>query len=262
MTELQPVDYLFHRLEDFGPYPQGVVPVPDRILGTAFFPGGSGLWGAGPNSPLPPMPLGGVMVLGHNFDSVAGVERSLRHAGENLNGPTWRGTLDLLDRVGIPREQCFFTNAYMGLIDGPSAVGSFPGKQNSNFVGRCRNFLHEQIVAQQPRLILTLGLPVLGVLAPLSPMLGTVWSDAKTFRKLDDRDSAIIYPARFVGVVHAVAVVALVHPAYRLINVRTRHYHGFQGDAAELQMVAEALRISHVLESDLVGTVTHRSSRE
>ena len=59
------------------PYPKGVVPVPERLPGTAFFPGAAGLWAFDPDAPLPPMPVGGVMVLGHDFYSEAGYRRFL-----------------------------------------------------------------------------------------------------------------------------------------------------------------------------------------
>lgn len=66
MQETHPVDRLFDRLRDISPYPDGVVPIPDPIEGTAFFPGGAGLWGTEPDTPLPPMPIGQVMIPGHD----------------------------------------------------------------------------------------------------------------------------------------------------------------------------------------------------
>jgi hypothetical protein len=65
---MHPVERLFALLATFGPYPKGVVQMNGRIGGTAFFPGGAGLWNTRPGEPLPPMPMGGVMVLGHSFD--------------------------------------------------------------------------------------------------------------------------------------------------------------------------------------------------
>lgn len=39
-----PVEYLFEGLKTVEPYPQGVDPVPERLPGTAFFPG---VWACG-----------------------------------------------------------------------------------------------------------------------------------------------------------------------------------------------------------------------
>ena len=44
--------------------------MPEKTRGTTFFPGG--LWSPDPEKGLPPMPVGGVMVLGRDFYSEAG----------------------------------------------------------------------------------------------------------------------------------------------------------------------------------------------
>lgn len=106
-----PVEYLFALLDQVKSYPAGVVHPWARIGWTAFFPGGSGLWGTVAHQPLPPMPVGGIMVLGHNFDCVDGFVYSLVHEGENLKGPTWRTLRSVLQRAGVALETCFFTNA-------------------------------------------------------------------------------------------------------------------------------------------------------
>ncbi len=74
------------------------------------------------------MPVGGVMVLGHDFYSEAGFRRFAKR-GESTKGPTWRNLLALLARVGIGPERCFFTNAYMGLRAGSRNTGRFPGRE-------------------------------------------------------------------------------------------------------------------------------------
>ena len=110
------------------------------------------------------MPIGGVMVLGHDFYSEAGYVRFLADRGESTRGPTWRNLLALFARVGLRPERCFFTNAYMGLRAGSANTGRFPGARDPGFVERFRLFLAEQIGAQQPRLVLTLGSHVPAVL--------------------------------------------------------------------------------------------------
>jgi hypothetical protein len=241
--DTHPIEHLFQWMQQVAPYPAGVVPVPGRIAGTAFFPGGAGLWQSGPE--LPAMPTGGVMVLGHNFDTLAGFERSLTHAGENLRGETWRNLLSLLDHSRILRECCFFTNVYMGLIDGPSAIGTFPGARDPAFVSRCLTFLGEQIRVMQPSLILTLGKEVVPVIAELSADLAP-WRKVLSLRKLDQRSAALAYPVAFGGVSHPVAVAALTHPALRHLNVPHRRYKSLVGEEAELALISDALRVSDV----------------
>ena len=60
-----PIEYLVDGLQNISCYPGGLVRVPDRISGTAFFPGGYGLWRED-GGPLPLMPCGEVMVLGQD----------------------------------------------------------------------------------------------------------------------------------------------------------------------------------------------------
>lgn len=180
------------------------------------------------------------MVLGHNFDSVTGFQRSLASDGENMNGETWRNLRYLLDHVGIPKELCFFTNVYMGLIDRPSAVGTFPGAKDPGFVHRCRLFLAEQMRAIQPQLILTLGKEVLHVLPELSADLRRGWAGARTLAQLDQRGSALVYPVTFADVAHPVAVAALTHPALRYANIGRRRFGGLEGNEAELALIHQA----------------------
>jgi hypothetical protein len=107
------------------------------------------------------MPIGQVMVLGHDFDNEAGFHQSLYTRGENLKCPTWRYLLWLLKQVQLPAEACFFTNLYMGLRAGNAKVtGPFPGSRCPRFVQQCQTFLRYQITVQRPRLILTLGAQV------------------------------------------------------------------------------------------------------
>ena len=239
-----PVEHLFEGLATVEPYPQGVVPVPQKLPGTAFFPGGMGLWHPEPESFPPRMPIGGVMVLGHDFYSEAGFQRFAAIRGESTRGPTWRNLLALLARVGIGPERCFFTNAYMGLRAGSQNTGRFPGARDPGFVERCRSFLGEQIRAQSPRLILTLGSHVPAVLAPLSEDLAP-WLKAASLRAIDEAEHPLIPAARFPSAPGLnVTVAALVHPSIRWASVLRRRYKEFSGDDAEVSILKDALKAS------------------
>jgi len=96
-------------------YGPGAVRVGRVINGTAFFPGGTGLWrGVQPRGESPSyFPASPVMVLGHNFDKVAGHEGSCKRGIELMNGPTWHVLLRYLERAGVEPSDCFFTNVFV-----------------------------------------------------------------------------------------------------------------------------------------------------
>ncbi|MEO7000431.1 MAG: hypothetical protein ABI068_01325 [Ktedonobacterales bacterium] len=248
--DMRSIEHLFTLLDDFGQFPEGVVKPTGRIGGTAFFPGGAGLFDATLSEPLPPMPVGGILVIGYNFDSEAGFMRSLERSTENLNGPTWRPLLVLLDRVGIDKHVCFFTNAYMGLKAGRVATGEFPGARDADFVQRCRAFMLEQLRVTQPRLILSLGTHVPAFLAPLSPALNPTWSNVTSLLQLDTQNAALVPHVQFPSVTHDVTVAAITHPSRRHINVTRRLYKGHQGDDAEALLLRDALAASQLNRND------------
>src|SRR5262245_33372227 len=109
MRQTLPIDNLRSRLHMVESYPPGVRAIPQPIRGVAFFPGGSGLWTAESQAEPPPLPVGGVMVLGHDFDSEASYYRTLARREGEVNGPTWRNLLSLFRRAGLSPERCFFT---------------------------------------------------------------------------------------------------------------------------------------------------------
>lgn len=272
---------LFNAHKRVAPYPPGgVVPgrrievrktigVKKMIDGTAFFPGGSGLW----NTPLkkalpcslqdfydffvnsepPTMPIGKVMVLGNYFDTKAGYEESFENRGENLNCNTWRYLLEYLHRIDLRPKDCFFTNAYMGLKVGlckeDSNMDECPGAYDEGFRERCRLFLAKQIAIQTPSLILTLGRFVPRLLAPLSPKLAELdaWKKWQNFKKLDADKVPLVDNVRFKdSEKQPVVVVALVHPAGRNMGntLKNRHYCEEKGKDAELAMLKDALKQS------------------
>lgn len=71
---------------------------------------------------------------------------------------TWKNLYEIFRRAGFnPESQMFFTNMYVGLIDGDEQEGAFPGSKDRSFAAWCRAFLDEQIRIMQPRVLVTLG---------------------------------------------------------------------------------------------------------
>lgn len=250
-----PVHFLFEEMQRVCPYPQGVTVVPEQIHGTSFFPGGTGLW-HGKEQGVPSFPTDGVMILGHDFHSVAGYEWSRQHGEENLQTPTWLHLLKFLSRVPIQLEDCFFTNIYMGLREGKATTGRFPGATSPEFVKRCQQFFLLQVATQRPSLILALGAYVPAFLAPLASQLAA-WATPGSFRSRDERGVSVIGEVVFPSsTLHPCVVASIVHPSLRLSNVRYRRWGSLSGDAAEVALVQEAVSLARVYScqtTDRVG---------
>ncbi|GLC27762.1 hypothetical protein [Roseisolibacter agri] len=244
MTYVHPAERLWRSHAPPTGYPAGVVSVPAPIPGRAFFPGGYGLWGAGADR-LPDFPVGGVMVLGHDFHSESGYRESLGLGAERETMPTWRNVRALLCEVGIALERCFFTNLFMGLRAGTATTGVFPGATDADFVAHCRAFLLGQLRAQRPALLLTLGVHVPPIVGTLSPELAP-WTEGRGFRHLDAAGpvrTGVTFP-RVEGL--CTTAVTLVHPSLRHAGVRHRRYAGLAGHAAEVRMLRDAMAAAHL----------------
>jgi hypothetical protein len=183
------------------------------------------------------------MLLGNNWGNTASLHTRYLQGGEDRDYPGyWRPLRPLLEGAGLAMKDCFATNAYPGLLTGPSNVGRFPGAADMQFQAICRAFMAEQIRVVRPALIVTLGLYVAPFLARLSPDLKG-WRSASTFTDLNETN-AMVPHAAFPGAAHVATVVALTHPVYpyRDLNVTHRRYRGLTGDAAEREMLKDAVR--------------------
>lgn len=238
---VHPLEILWREHHPVSGYPPGVFAVPEPIPGIAFFPGGYGLWREDLSTPLPPLPVKGVMVLGHDFHSEAGYRASLARGRESAGQPTWRNLVSLLERTGIALSSCFFTNVYLGLREGSETSGTFPGAHDLVFVDHCLHFLRRQILTLQPSMILTLGINVPPLLGRLSLQLAD-WTLGRGLKFLDT-SGPVRYDVRFDGLpVDPCVVVALTHPSLRPACVRHRRFDGASGDDAEVAMVGCALK--------------------
>jgi hypothetical protein len=250
-----PVDRFFRLASQVTPYPVGTEPVPARIVGTAFFPGGAGLWRESISQTMPPLPIRGVMVIGQDFHSRAKYRESARRGQEEMNDPTWRGLRGLLKDVGVSESDCYFTNAFVGLRNDGTVTGDYPGTRDEEFVRQCQSLLAEQIATQKPRVIVTLGLPAARMLTSLAPTPLRFWLGARNFVDIDGRAS-VIRNVRFSDIPDVSPnVTALVHPSMRNSNVARRVFCDsrgtkYEGAPAERAMLEDAL-----------GTSEHQSLR-
>lgn len=235
-----PVELLWRELVSVAPYPSGVERVPERIRGTAFFPGGRGLWMPDPMLSPPEMPIGKVMIVGQDFHSVRNYKESLA-LGCSTRTATWRNLLLLLKAAEIRPNDCFFTNAYMGLRSDDRSTGRFPGSKDAAFTERCCRFFLLQLKVVQPRLIIALGKRVpqflLSVTRDLAP-----WRNCKTMTQID-AVGALQRNIMFLSVDGVVATVAVVtHPSILGVNLKRRRYKGLVGRRAEVALLSDAYR--------------------
>lgn len=237
-----PIDGLFAALKQVRPYEGGMVEVPRPLPGCGFFPGGDGLWKPEGATQRPPLPVGGIMILGNNFQCEANFAAlALAGTEDRQRDATWRNLLTLLATEGIDPAQCFFTNAFMGLVEGSDAMATVPAMRNPGFVGRCRAFLAEQLRLLQPRLVLVLGTKVPDFLAPLSPATRH-WEGARSWSAIDRQDGALATGATLPGLAEPAVIACLLHPSFRGPNLRFRRFRGHEGAQAEHSLLNAALQ--------------------
>lgn len=224
------------------PYPSGVLAVPEPVARTAFFPGGLGLW-LEEDDALQSFPKD-FIVAGQDFNTFEAYERARRSGSEVSNSSTWRNIRKVFPQLHVSLRDCFFTNVYMGLRAVGPETGRFAGARDRGFLERCaRFFFNRQLDVAQPKIILTLGVEPLRVLAHAVfgfPMPRGI-----------SRCDQIYGP---FSVKHGeVALVALTHPALHYANVARRRFRSYTGMDAEVMMVQAA--------KDLMSDRTIRSTR-
>lgn len=242
MDHPHPVEQLFEHLQDLRPFVGGMVEIYQHLPGLGFFPGGDGLWKAPGQQSRPPMPIGGIMVLGNNFQCEANYPALLETGEENRQkDATWRGLLNFLATVHIPPSKCFFTNAYPALVEGDDPKRTVRGMSDPEFLKRCRAFFLRQLALVQPRIILALGTKVPTFLAPLAEQTRH-WDRATTWADIDRMDGCFAKDVLFTSQTPPVSIACLLHPSFRGPNLRRRKFRNLTGAAAEVALVADALR--------------------
>jgi hypothetical protein len=142
-------------------YDDQAIKIRKRIDGTAFFPGGVGLWrGRHKNDPMPQyFPKAPVAMLAHNFDAELLFNDSVDRGIEKMDEGTWKGLLQYLAISGLNPERCFFTNVFVGLKPGRKSRGPYEG--SGEHKKQCRKFLDYQFRRTCPCLVVVLGTPAL-----------------------------------------------------------------------------------------------------
>jgi hypothetical protein len=233
---------------DGHPYPEGLTGFPGKLRGQGFFPGGDGLWReAAATTGHAPFPTGGVMILGNDFGCLdnpdprsPGFVQCLAKGYEDP--PTWK-IRATLRKATIPGDQCFFTNAYLGLRTSVKSTGLSPGSSNALFKSICRDFFIAQMSLQKPKLIVCLGHEPRLFVAPILLPDRHAWRKAMSFPALDQTCDQILYGSLQTGKEELnPALVVIAHPSFAWSTHAQypRTFLGQKGEAAEIALLAAA----------------------
>ena len=192
------------RLVELAPYPRGCVSFVGRPLmnGTAFFPGGDGVWKDRSASGSLDKTLD-VLVLGSDFGDVVSYDSRFQVNNEwrdESDGRTWSGLLRLIDAAKIARGRIFYTNAWPCLREGDQPVkGGIPGARDKEFTKRCIAFFEATIDRVRPKLIVPLGVAPTRFVGHAAQ---NAWSAAHGWKQIDRIPVNDAFGARIVPVLH------------------------------------------------------------
>lgn len=218
-------DILRRDLKIVEPYPELIAPTGSQVSGTAFFPGGSGVY-CGSTAEK------SILVLGQDFSTIANYNNMLAGISSDLSCPTWKNIMILFHEAGIDLKSCFFSNVFMGLRRTATSVGKYPGYHDKEFVKRNRTFLQHQIEVISPRGIITLGKYASEMLAQTYPKELKTWLHYEALR---NPDCGIIPNIHLTQ--EKCCCVAIEHPSMRQLNVHRRSFMGAKGNEAEVLML-------------------------
>jgi uracil-DNA glycosylase len=176
------------------------------------------------------------MFVGNNLDAEVPYRRRLEsgiaHGDRGRPMKTWRGLYQLLDAARVGVRNCFFTNAYVGLVVGEKPTGPFPGARDARFSSWCQEFLRSQIATMKPAVVVTIGGDARRFLGRLTGDLAG-WSRASSMTihhaEIDER---------------SVKCVALAHPSMYPASARQRSFQGQHGVAADAALLRAAVATS------------------
>ena len=157
----------------------------EKMKGPGFFPGCSGF-----HDNLSDDVNRIVMIVGQDFDTETNYNK-LGDNGEVASNTTWRNLKILLQDIGIPRNICFFTNAYMGLRKDGKNTGQSPAKKSSSFTKQCQDFFKDQLRVINPELVLILGKEPAKFVADTFPNQFDKWQEMGVLKHFYEKEENI-----------------------------------------------------------------------
>lgn len=216
----------------------GMVEVSEQLQkGLAFFPVGRGLFGDGED-----LPKGKIMILGQDFGTLS-YTQNLPQSGEDIRtNATWRNLLKLIRDAKISENECFFTNAIMGVREKEEKMtGKSPGMKHEGFRKKCQDFFEFQLETQKAATIWALGMEVMRFLLPLSSELRKKWSRISSLKSLDETSTPLLKSVHFDNTnLLKTNVLILSHPCI-WSNLEKRKFNEIKGVDAILEMMRQSL---------------------
>lgn len=237
MTDYQK---LFEELKQLQ-YPDTMIPIPigDNILTHGFFPGGKGTFNNDET-----ISDKNIMILGQDFDCEKNY-KAIKNNQEDIDKNfTWKNLLSFLEKVGTKSDECFYTNAIMGIRKGNIGTGKSPAFMDGNFINQCQVLFLKQLEIQKPKAIFVLGKNVAEFLASLEKdgfdkLIN--WKRIKNFAEIDEAEAYLKTEVIFINDI-VTNLVILVHPSLRHANLRHRRLVNYSGNDVEVEMVKDFLK--------------------
>ena len=181
-----------------------------------------------------------VMVLGQDFDTLANYKKIHEIEGEITKNKTWQNLKTLLGELKIDFDNCFFTNAYMGLrSDSKKNTGASPAskKAATQFASECYVFFKRQLHIVKPKLVLVLGKETAKFLTKAFPNEFIKWEHIQTLKQFYAEKDAVFNDIEFEG--EKIRFVFVLHPSMSNTN---RSLIWGKGSTDEIRILNEALK--------------------
>jgi len=233
---MQTIDQLFSKSNNvFNSHIESEMkPIP-KMKGSGFFPGGRGIFtnGKGPLKKSKPLNEFRYMFLGQDwsnefeYNNIPDFEDSpflinTDYAPNEKNNKTWINVkkfianLNIDTDMNIDIDDCFFTNAIMGLRPGnSSSTGKSPGWNSDKFMAECYKFFKIQIDSIKPKIVFVMGNLTARFIYKVYGNLFSDWDNIKDVKELFNQD-------KFCVSVDGVQFIFMTHPSLRPPNIKKR----------------------------------------
>lgn len=215
----------------------GMIKIKEPMDGVGFFPAFRGV-----NDGTADISRKDFIVLGQDQDNLKGYEKNKANKHEE-NSATWRNMDKLFGRVKISMDDCFFTNAIMGLRDTKKSTGKSPGYRKPEFTQACLEILEDTIKLVKPKAIICLGIWPARFLGMASGDIAKKLICLDSYQEIDAHNCALIKGARidrFTDFKTNVAII--VHPSYRGVNAKKRSFKRIKNhERAEVEILKELI---------------------
>ena len=211
------VSGLFEKAEkDVTNYPETMLPIPEIKEIFLFFPGGCGTLDKSIDIINKKFKY---VFVGQDFGTKElYTSRETIEGNKNYN-PTVNNVCKFIDALKIQKNDCFFTNAFMGMRKDGKMTGKSPGWRDPDFKKKCQEFLKYQISILQPEIVFLLGSQTASFISETYNV--SDWEKIKDVKSL-------FKSGKFYKTIGGAKFIYMTHPSLRPTNISKRW--GLEGD--------------------------------